>query len=69
MCKQYWTSFYKDQPDPFPPSLFAEYVMRFVQPHARLCELGCGNGRDSIFLPKKIYSLQPLTMWKVKFNF
>lgn len=53
MCKQYWTSFYKDQPDPFPPSLFAEYVMRFVQPHARLCELGCGNGRDSIFFAKK----------------
>lgn len=52
MSKQYWVSFYENQPEPFPPSLFAKSVLRFMQPYGRLCELGCGNGRDSVFFAK-----------------
>jgi len=47
--KSYWESYYSSHRDPVPPSLFAEFVCPFLRQGNRLLELGCGNGRDSVF--------------------
>ena len=54
--KQYWQKFYAAQRTPFEPSLFAQFVWEnFLQKNAAptLLELGCGNGRDAVFLSAK----------------
>ena len=44
----YWNAFYRD----FPlhrPSSFAEWVERQISPGSPIMDIGCGNGRDSLF--------------------
>jgi len=50
MDKTYWENYYKEHNRPAAPSLFAEAILKeYVSPGFRLVELGCGNGRDSVF--------------------
>jgi tellurite methyltransferase len=51
--KEYWEKYYAQCREPFRPSLFAEHILKYIQPQKKLIELGCGNGRDSVFLAKK----------------
>lgn len=49
--KQYWEGYYKQKQAPFEHSLFAEYcINNFLQPNNSILELGCGNGRDAIYM-------------------
>lgn len=41
--------FYENNNKPFPPSEFAKFVLNYLEDGKNLVELGCGNGRDSIF--------------------
>lgn len=54
--RSYWDAYYKKYRMPQEPSSFAEYVyakyLSRKTTHCRLIELGCGNGRDSIFIAK-----------------
>ncbi len=53
MDKQYWENYYQEHSFPAPPSLFAEFISReYVQSGMRMIELGCGNGRDSVFFAR-----------------
>ena len=45
----YWNSYYSRGLAPEEPSLFAKYVATYLEAGKYLLELGCGNGRDSIF--------------------
>ena len=46
----YWNNFYlSTNKEIEKPSLFAEEVMKWIKPGKNLLELGCGNGRDSIY--------------------
>lgn len=45
----YWNSFYKNGDVHSEPSKFAKYVLKFVKSGKKLLDLGCGNGRDSLF--------------------
>lgn len=47
--KNYWENYYNDNPDPVDASTFAQFVIGFLNKKNTLIELGCGNGRDSIF--------------------
>ncbi len=47
--KEYWESYYAKHRNPKESSLFAQFVQPFLKPGKKLVELGCGNGRDSIF--------------------
>ena len=47
--RKYWNEYYLTRPPVNTPSLFAQYVMEYVKEEKTLCELGCGNGRDSLF--------------------
>lgn len=51
--KKYWENFYTNQELVRKPSLFAKYcVKNFLHSGYKILELGCGNGRDSIYMAK-----------------
>ena len=47
--KEYWTDFYSTHSKPTDKSTFAEFIMPKLDKSKMLLELGCGNGRDSIY--------------------
>ena len=47
--KHYWTEYYKNNSEPTDRSTFAEFVLPNLEKNKTLLELGCGNGRDSIY--------------------
>ncbi len=50
MDKSYWEKYYREHKRPAVPSRFAAFVLKeHLRPEMRLIELGCGNGRDSVF--------------------
>ena len=52
--KEHWDNYYnKKQNAPQFPSPFAEYVETRIADKTRLLEVGCGNGRDSIYFASK----------------
>lgn len=51
--KEYWAGYYKENPNPVEPSTFAKFCMEYIQERKKLIELGCGNGRDSVYFRKK----------------
>jgi len=46
---EYWNLFYASKTNVQEPSLFAREVIKQMKPSAHIIELGCGNGRDSLF--------------------
>lgn len=50
--RKYWEAYYENHRLNSEPSLFAQFVTPFIKDDTRLLELGCGNGRDSIFFAK-----------------
>lgn len=47
---EYWNRFYSTKKtDIVEHSLFAEYIMRYINNGCELLDIGCGNGRDSIW--------------------
>ncbi|MBE6486510.1 MAG: class I SAM-dependent methyltransferase [Methanosphaera stadtmanae] len=51
--KDYWAGYYKKHPNPVEPSTFAQFCTEYIQEGKKLIELGCGNGRDSVYFRKK----------------
>jgi tellurite methyltransferase len=51
--KDYWENYYKSHKDPIKPSPFALFVSDHIDSDESLCELGCGNGRDSVYFHKR----------------
>ena len=49
---EYWNLYYQENKAPESPSLFAEWVLDNMQTNKNLLELGCGNGRDSLYFYK-----------------
>ena len=47
--KKYWTEYYAKNSKPTNASTFAEFVLPKLSENKNLIELGCGNGRDSIY--------------------
>ncbi len=48
----FWQKFYDDQLQDrvlLPPSQFAAFVAQELSPHSSIIDVGCGNGRDTIF--------------------
>lgn len=52
--KTYWEDYYKKSKKPFSPSLFALYcVGSFLKKGDTILELGCGNGRDAVYMAEQ----------------
>lgn len=49
MDKNYWEAYYKKNVAPTNPSSFAEFCLPKFEKGNILLEIGCGNGRDSIY--------------------
>ena len=47
--KKYWTEYYAKNSKPTNASTFAEFILPKLDENKNLIELGCGNGRDSIY--------------------
>ena len=52
--KQYWENYYKKNSKPTKPSSFAIFASNYLDDNKTLVELGCGNGRDSIYFADKL---------------
>lgn len=50
MDYKYWNEYYKKNIAPNEPSKFAKDILKYLESEKKLIELGCGNGRDAIFL-------------------
>lgn len=46
---EYWNDYYKKNSKPTNPSSFAQFILPKLDENKNLIELGCGNGRDSIY--------------------
>lgn len=66
MDKKYWEGYYKSGEVPEEPSLFARFVLEegYIKEEDSLLELGCGNGRDSVFFARN--NLQVLAIDQCK---
>ncbi len=53
MDKKYWNEYYKKDNAPKQPSYFAMNIVYMLKPNKKMLELGCGNGRDSVFFQAK----------------
>ncbi len=49
---EYWNNYYSRRPDINEPSLFAQEIGKELSRFKTILELGCGNGRDSIYFSK-----------------
>jgi len=57
MDKEYWEGFYRKTEAPQIPSGFATDSISKFPPESQILELGCGNGRDSIYFAKKGFKI------------
>lgn len=52
--RRFWNRYYRSHPDPGPPSPFALYCAEHcLRPGLEVLELGCGNGRDAVYLASR----------------
>lgn len=58
--KTYWEAYYDTHRNPAKPSFFAEFVAPFLQKNQQLIEIGCGNGRDSVFFAEQGISVKAI---------
>ena len=47
--KKYWSEYYSNNQKPTDASSFAVFVQEKLEKGKTLIELGCGNGRDSVY--------------------
>lgn len=54
--KNYWDSYYSNKKIKFEPSNFVKQIIKkkFINKESIVIELGCGDGRDTIFFSKKV---------------
>lgn len=50
--QNYWENYYLKNKNPIEESSFASFCLGFIDKNKKLIDLGCGNGRDSIFFAK-----------------
>ena len=53
MDKAYWEAYYEHASFKSKPSPFAQFLVDEYQPKGSIVDLGCGNGRDSVFFASK----------------
>lgn len=66
---QYWSSYYRHNSVPFSPSSFSHAVLPYLSENQSLCELGCGNGRDSVFFAKHKIKVDAFDLVKDEIRF
>ena len=68
--KQYWENYYKKQNEPFQKSRFAAYcVKNYLKPGMNVLELGCGNGRDAVYMAEHGVKMVAIDQCKTEIEF
>jgi len=65
MNKEYWNNFYKTTKAPDKRSGFADFTLNYIidKKHIKtLTDIGCGNGRDSIFFSNMGYDVTAIDL-------
>lgn len=57
MDKEYWTEYYKKNLAPVLPTKFAQDILPELQKGKNILDIGCGNGRDSIYFSQNDISV------------
>lgn len=52
ISENYWDTYYRQKKKPSPPSQFAAYVLNEFSHKRRFVDIGCGDGRDSLFFAR-----------------
>lgn len=69
MDNNYWENFYSKQNADLRPSLFAIYVNELIKGKSSIIELGCGNGRDSVFFANNNHNIIAVDQCKSEIKF
>ncbi len=64
MDKNYWERYYAELDGLTQPSTFAQYALRHIPDGCTVVELGCGNGRDSLFFAQNGFTVLALDQCK-----
>ena len=48
----FWDSYYKRKISTFPNSAFSTYCLNYLNKESTLIDVGCGDGRDSLFFSR-----------------
>ncbi len=67
--KDYWETYYKENPNPIESSSFAKFCIGFLNKNKTLIELGCGNGRDSLFFAKNELNVTAVDQVKTEIDY
>lgn len=67
--KKYWEEYYSKNSKPTIPSPFAKFIISKLKPNKTLIELGCGNGRDSVFISKNKINVIAIDQIEDEINF
>jgi SAM-dependent methyltransferase len=49
---EYWNKYYNNKKEILPNSSFSKFTLPYLQPRLSLIDIGCGDGRDSLFFAK-----------------
>lgn len=69
MDKTYWEEFYAQQNAEYEPSLFAQFVAAKIKANSKIIELGCGNGRDSVYFASKNFMIKAVDQCEGQIEF
>lgn len=69
MDKTYWEEFYAQQNAEYEPSLFAQFVAAKIKANSKIIELGCGNGRDSVYFASKNFIIKAVDQCEGQIEF
>ena len=53
MQNTYWNNYYSKHNSPFKPSSFAKFILKYIDKEKTIVDIGCGNGRDSLYFASK----------------
>ena len=67
--KEYWDNYYATHSKPAVASTFAEFILDKLEDGKNLIELGCGNGRDSLFFSKNGVKVVAVDQVESEINF
>lgn len=67
--KEYWDNYYATHSKPAVASTFAEFILDKLEEGKNLIELGCGNGRDSLFFSKNGVKVVAVDQVESEINF